>query len=232
MSSRHRRSRASETNTLNGIATVEQSSPALRADAARNRKRIIEAAADLFAARGFEVSTAEIARQAGVGEATIFRRFPQKEDLIDAVIELRMTESLEMIAEFVADPDPERGLERFFIELLERKMQDDQGYLEAIHDRCMTNPRFQPLRVKSLDLMAALLHRVQAAGIVRDDVRPTDLSFLLMATAGTMAMPVDGLRPDLWKRYARIILDGLRPEGATKLKPPAPPRKVLERPKG
>jgi AcrR family transcriptional regulator len=217
-------------NTIRGIATVEESLPALRADAARNRARIIEAAAEVFAEQGLDASTAEIARRAGVGEATVFRRFPQKEDLIDAVLEQRMSESLELMAEFVADPDPERGVERFFLEMLERKMQDDQGYVEALHDRCMTNPRFHSIRVKTLDLMAALLRRAQDAGVVREDVQPTDLPMLLMAVAGTMTMPTAGLRPDMWKRYARIILDGLRPEGATKLKPAAPARKLLEQP--
>jgi hypothetical protein len=141
-----------------------------------------------------------------------------------------MSESIEAIAEFAADPDPARGLERLFLEMLEDKMQHDQGYLEALHDRCMTSPRFEPLRAKTLDLMGALLRRAQEVGAVRDDVQPQDLSFLLMATASTMKMPFPGLRPDLWKRYARVILDGLRPEGARKLRPAAPPRRLIQRP--
>jgi hypothetical protein len=112
--------------------------------------------------------------------------------------------------------------------MLESKLQDDQGYLEAMHDRCMTNPRFQPLRARWLELAGLLVKRAKEAGALREDVQAQDLGFLLMATAATIHAPVDGVRPDLWKRYARVILDGLRPEGASQLRPGAPPRRVIE----
>jgi hypothetical protein len=75
-----------------------------------------------------------------------------------------------------------------------------------------------------------LVRRAKEAGVLREDVQAQDLGFLLMATAATMQTPVKGVRPDLWKRYARVILDGLRPQGASQLRPGAPPRKVIERP--
>jgi AcrR family transcriptional regulator len=122
------------------VAVSRHSPAALRADAARNRERIIAAAAEVFAERGLDASTAEVAQRAGVGEATLFRRFPHKLDLVDAILEAKMSESIEMIADCAADPDPARGLRRFLVDFLETKMQHDQGYLEAMHDRCMTNP--------------------------------------------------------------------------------------------
>ena len=64
--------------------------------------------------------------------------------------------------------------------------------------------------------------------MVRADLQPQDLNFLLMAAAASLTAPVPGLREDLWKRYTRVILDGLRPDGASKLSPAAPPRKLLE----
>jgi AcrR family transcriptional regulator len=205
---------------------------ALRADAARNRARIVAAAAEVLAERGLDASTAEIAQRAGVGEATLYRRFPHKQDLVDAILEAKMSESNDLIAECAADPDPARGLRRFFVDLLEKKMQDDLGYLEAMHDRCMTNPRFKPLRMRWLELVGVLARRAKEAGVLRDDVQPQDLGFLLTAVAGTMHAPVQGVRDDLWKRYAGIILDGLRPEGASPLRPGAPPRKLIENPGG
>jgi hypothetical protein len=66
--------------------------------------------------------------------------------------------------------------------------------------------------------------------VVRDDIQPQDLGFLLAAIVATMQSPWPGVRPDLWKRYARVILDGLRPEGASQLRPGAPPRKLIEQP--
>jgi AcrR family transcriptional regulator len=205
---------------------------ALRADAARNRARIVAAAAEVLAERGLDASTAEIAQRAGVGEATLYRRFPHKQDLVDAILEAKMSESNDLIAECAADPDPARGLRRFFVDLLEKKMQDDLGYLEAMHDRCMTNPRFKPLRMRWLELVGVLARRAKEAGVLRNDVQPQDLGFLLTAVAGTMHAPVQGVRDDLWKRYAGIILDGLRPEGASPLRTGAPPRKLIENPGG
>ncbi len=218
--------------TLSGIATVEESSvaPALRADAARNRDRILEAAAEVFAERGLDVSTSEIAQAAGVGEATLFRRFSTKEDLVDAILESKMRGSIDAMAGFAADPDPARGLERFFTETIAKKLQVDQGFFEAAGNRCMTNPAFEPLRAKSLDLLGVILKRAQEAGVARTDLQPQDLSFLLMAAAATLRNPLPGLNQDLWKRYTQVILDGIRPEGATKLRPAAPPRRLMVQP--
>lgn len=218
---------------LDGIATVEQPVPppaALRKDAARNRARIVEAAEQVFAESGLEASTAEIAERAGVGEGTLFRRFPTKDDLIDAVLERKMNESLELISEIAAEPDPARGIERFFFEMIGHKLQADQGFFDASGNRCLREERFAAIRKRWLELAAVILRRAQEAGAVRTDVQPQDLTFLLMAAASTLHSMLPGLREDLWKRYARVILDGLRPEGATKLSPPAPARKLVERP--
>jgi AcrR family transcriptional regulator len=228
------RSPAHGGDKLSDIATLDETTPApaLRADAARNRELIVNAAAELFAEKGLEVSTAEIAARAGVGEATLFRRFPAKQDLVDAVLEHKMRGSIEAMAEFAADPDPARGIERFFVETIGKKLESDIGFLESAGRRCMTNPEFCELRRRSLELMGVILKRAQEAGAVRDDIQPQDLSFLLMSAAASLNAPMPGLREDLWKRYTRVLLDGLRPECASKLSPPAPPRKLLIHPEG
>jgi AcrR family transcriptional regulator len=208
------------------MAVAEQQ--ALRADAARNRERIVTAAAEVFAESGLDAATAEIAHRAGVGEATLFRRFPTKLDLVDAVLEQKMQDSIDLMSEYAEDPDPSRGIERMFTEMIVSKMQSDQGFLEAAGERCLTEPRFAELRAKSVDVMAVILKRAQEAGAVRADLQPQDLTFLLMAAASSLRSPVPGVREDLWKRYTRVILDGMRPEGAHKLSPPAPPRKLIE----
>ena len=77
-------------HTIGDMATTEATARELRADAQRNRERIIAAAIEVFAERGLEASTAEIAQRAGVGEATLFRRFPSKDDLIQAIVETQM----------------------------------------------------------------------------------------------------------------------------------------------
>ena len=199
-----------------------QSPPSvLRADAARNRERIIAAAAAVFAERGLDAATAEIAHRAGVGEATLFRRFPTKDDLIDAIIETRM-EELAALADTAADhPDPAASLERFMQDLV-KQFSRDKGFFEAAGERCMNDPRFQPLRERAETAVGRLLKRAQDAGAVRRDLSPSDISFLAGSAMYAMEVSKPGLRDDLWKRYLRVILDGMKPEGASKLRPGAP----------
>jgi AcrR family transcriptional regulator len=199
-----------------------QSPPSeLRADAARNRERIIHAAAAVFAERGLEAATAEIAHRAGVGEATLFRRFPTKDDLIDAIIDTRM-EELQALADGAADdPDPAAALERFMQDLVKR-FSRDRGFFEAAGERCINDPKFQSQRERGLAAVGRLLKRAQEAGAVRTDLSPSDISFLAGSAMYAMEVAKPGLREDLWKRYLRVILDGMKPEGASKLRPGAP----------
>ena len=152
-----------------------QSPPsALRADAARNRERIIAAAATVFAERGLDAATAEIAQRAGVGEATLFRRFPTKDDLIDAIIETRM-EEVAVLADAAADhPDPAVALERFMADLV-KQFSRDKGFFEAAGERCMSDPRFRSQRERALEAAGRLLRRAQEAGAVRTDLSPSYL---------------------------------------------------------
>ena len=202
---------------------------ALRADAARNRARIVSAAAEVFAERGLDASTAEIAERAGVGEATVYRRFPSKEDLIAAIIATQMEETLEVAAACLEESDPWRGIERFLFEIGERA-NVDQGLSDSAKESCVASAELAPLRKRLLDLCAELVRRGQRAGLVRKDVSGQDLIFLIAATGSLGQLPFPGLRDDLWKRYLGLLLDGLRPEGATKLRPGAPARRLIESP--
>ena len=199
-----------------------QSPPsALRADAARNRELIIAAAAAVFAERGLDAATAEIAHRAGVGEATLFRRFPTKDDLIDAIIETRM-EELAVLADAAADAaDPATALERFMQDLV-KQFSRDKGFFEAAGERCMNDPKFQAQRERGMEAVGRLLRRAQDAGAVRTDLSPADISFLAGSAMYAMEVRKPGLRDDLWKRYLRVILDGMKPDGASKLRPGAP----------
>jgi AcrR family transcriptional regulator len=199
-----------------------QSPPSvLRADAARNRERIIAAAAAVFAERGLDAATAEIAHRAGVGEATLFRRFPAKDDLIDAIIETRMGEVVALADAAASDSDPAGALERFMQDLV-KQFSRDKGFFEAAGERCVTDARFQPLRERAEEAVGRLLKRAQDAGAVRRDLSPTDISILAGSAMYAMEVSKPGLREDLWKRYLRVILDGMKPEGASKLRPGAP----------
>jgi len=210
------------------VATIDKVF-ALRADAARNRALIVTAATEVFAERGLEASTAEIAERAGVGEATLFRRFPTKDDLIAAIVATKMEESVAIGTECLGEQDPWRGLERFLYEMAERSIRD-RGVSDAVKERCVASVQLEPQRKRMLDVCTELVRRAQQAGAVRADVSGQDLVFLLAATGSLGGLPFPGLREDLWKRYLGLLLDGLRPEGATKLRPGAPARRLIESP--
>jgi AcrR family transcriptional regulator len=214
--------------TLPAMATLE-TSPTLRADAARNRERIVAAAIEVFAERGLEASTAEIAARAGVGEATLFRRFPTKDDLITAIVAVMLEDAATVATSCLADDDPWRGVERFLYEMAERASVD-HGITDANKERCMASPALAAERGRVLDLTSQIVRRAQKAGVVRDDIAGQDLMFLMGAVASISELPFPGLRDDLWKRYLGIVLDGLRPEGTSRLRPGAPPRKLIEFP--
>jgi AcrR family transcriptional regulator len=214
-------------HSLHTIASTQESPPALRADAARNRLRILAAASAVFAERGLDASTAEIARRAGVGEATLFRRFPSKEDLVVAILAEHMDGVIATAEACLAEPDPWRAVERFCEAIVEQQVHD-HGALDAVKDKCMTRPVLAGRRKRIMELMSRLVRRAQEAGVVREDITAPDLAMLTAAAGSVSGIAFPGLRADLWRRYLGVILDGLRPEGATKLRPPPPPRRVFE----
>ena len=94
----------------------------------------------------------------------------------------------------------------------------------------MASPALAAERGRIIDLTSQLVRRAQAAGALREDIAGQDLMFLMSAVASISEAPFPGLRPDLWKRYLGIVVDGLRPDGASKLRPAAPPRRLIEHP--
>jgi AcrR family transcriptional regulator len=216
-------------HTIEDVATTEARARELRADAQRNRERIIAAAVDVFAERGLEASTAEIAQRAGVGEATLFRRFPSKDDLIIAIVESQMGAAVEMANDCLTDEDPGAGLERFVTWMVERSVAD-RGVMDAAKNHCMMRGELQQMRSSVIAGMSALVKRAQKAGAVRDDLTGQDLGILAHSVAATAEMPFPGVRQDIWKRYLGVLLDGLRPDGATKLRPGPPPKRAFESP--
>jgi AcrR family transcriptional regulator len=214
-------------HSLPTIATTEETSPALRADAARNRRLILAAAGDVFAERGLEASTAEIARRAGVGEATLFRRFPTKTDLVIAIVGEQMDGMIALARECLDEPDPWTAIERFLHAIVEQQASD-RGAYDALKEECMASPALAARRRRIMELLTRLLKRAQDAGVVREDITAPDLGMLAHAAGAVAGVAFPGLRDDLWRRYLGVILDGMRPDGATKLRPGPPPRKLFE----
>jgi len=169
----------------------------LRADARRNLERVLDAAAEVFAASGPAASVDEIARRAGVGHATVFRRFPTKEALMLAVVERRIGEIRALATEALARDDAGEAFFDFVWRVAELNMSTP-----GLH-RCVVQLGGKP-GADELDRLAGrIVSRAQRAGAVRRDVRPADVSGLVRAAL--LAAPAGQ-----WRRHLGVVLDGLR----------------------
>ncbi|HEY8778007.1 MAG TPA: helix-turn-helix domain-containing protein [Gaiellaceae bacterium] len=192
----------------------------LRADAQRNLERILEAARAVFAEEGLEASVADVAHRAGVGTATIFRRFPTKDDLVAAMLE-RELETVVARAQAAAETkDPAAALAEFFSAAVETFVED-RCFCEASGGDLFERPRMQELLGELIAALDQLLGRARAAGAIRRDVVAEDIGFLINAI-GLGGVRLEHTAPGAWRRYVEIVLAGLAPHGGRKLahKPP------------
>lgn len=198
----------------------------MRADARRNRERVLAAASEAFAEEGFEVGVAEIARRAGVGTGTLFRHFPTKLDLEVAVVLERSQGMRDVLAAALAEPDPWRG----FAQMMESSVEMtscDRCIGQAVSEEMLADPRLSSLRDDMLEGIETLLERGRSAGVIRRDVAAQDVPVLSAAIGATMER-YSRTQPDLWRRYLGVVLDGLRADGAAPLSPGPPDAAVLD----
>jgi AcrR family transcriptional regulator len=184
----------------------------LRRDASRNRERLLAAARELFAARGLEVTMDEIARHAGVGVGTAYRRFANRDEVIGALFEDRMLAYAELAEEALAQADPWEALVGF----LERSLAmqaADRGLKELLLTHGDALDRVTRVRARVMPMLEQVLRRAQQAGALRPDVSVGDLPMLslMLGHVVDFAGPAE---PELWRRYLALLLDGLRSEGA------------------
>jgi AcrR family transcriptional regulator len=151
---------------------------ALRADAERNRRRLLDAAQALFRERGLEVGVAEIAQVAGVGRGTLFRNFPTKQDLIAAIVIERMREATEYGRKLLDAQDPGEALFGFLEEVVGRQ-QLDRCLFDAVGDTFLANQDIRAAHAEIVGGLEELLTRAKQAGAVRSDVGAMDVLMLL-----------------------------------------------------
>jgi len=193
----------------------------LRRDAERNRQRILTAASEVFTERGLEASLDEVARHAGVGVGTVYRRFQTKEDLVEALFVDRIEEVAALAEAAAQDPDPWSGLVRF-MEQAASLLAGDVGLRQIMMFATYGGDKVWYARQRNAPLVTRLVERAQAAGQLRPDLRPTDIPFIVfvLTDAAQFARRVS---PEIWRRYLTLVLDGLRPEreGVSPLPVPA-----------
>jgi AcrR family transcriptional regulator len=193
----------------------------LRADAERNRQRLLDAARDVFAARGLDVTLDEIARHAGVGTGTAYRRFPNKDALIEALMVDRIGELAAIAEGCLEEPDPWLGLTGY-IERALALQAADRGLKEVLFSSGRGREQVAAARQRLAPVVAQLVRRAVDAGVVRSDLAVTDVP-LINFMLNTLVDFGREVEPELYRRYLAIVLDGLRPrrDGVAPL--PVPP---------
>ncbi|MEV4009042.1 helix-turn-helix domain-containing protein [Nonomuraea angiospora] len=189
----------------------------LRADAARNVERILRAARAAFTDDGPDVSLEQIARRAGVGPRTLYRHFPNKDDLVRAIFDQHVAEHLTpAIERALDDEDPLHGLTT----LIETAMTIVASEMSTLAAARNTDSLTSDLSATFHEALTLLARRAQRARLLRADLVPEDLP-RIMAMVHSVLWSMDP-ETEGWRRYLGFILDGLSPAVAT-VQPPAAP---------
>ena len=208
------------------MAPQKQTDRVLRKDAERNRERLMDAAREVFQEHGVEAPLEEIARRAGVGIGTLYRRFPTRESLIDAIFEAKADEYVRASEEGLASESAWEGFRRF-LERICRMQAEDRGFADVLTATFPMAPAVEDRRAKAMTNIAELIRRAQQEETLRADFVLGDIVWILIAN-GSFLQATREIAPDAWKRYLALILDALRAESASELPPPAQEDEIKE----
>jgi AcrR family transcriptional regulator len=179
----------------------------LRKDAARNRQRILAAAAEVFAQRGLDVSLDDIARHAGLGVGTVYRRFPTKDLLIEALFEEHLETVLAMAERAAKAENPWEGFVNALTEVCAMHASN-RGLREIMMSSVYGQGCAERARSRITPTVENAIRRAQEAGYLRPDIRPTDIMMIEFMIGGVAYYTRHV--PDAWRRYLDMLVDGLR----------------------
>lgn len=196
---------------MTDIEPIAASRP-LRKDAARNRELLIDAAREVFAERGLDATLDDVAHHAGLGVGTAYRHFPNKYELLFALMDQMIEQFVTSAEQALAVEDPWQGLVVFLDEALVSQVNNRglRQVLMGVHDQ----DRFDEIRDRLSGILGQLLDRAKRGGAVRADIEPTDIGWLITMLC-TVADVAGDTAPDLWRRYLALCMEGLKPGGTT-----------------
>lgn len=180
----------------------------LRRDAERNRLLILRAARVVFAQRGLEATLDEVAREAGLGVGTVYRRFPNREALIEALFDDGIDEIVRIVEEAEAEPRAWDGLRHFMTSVLQLQTAD-RGLRDVLLSQRSPDPEHDVLRDHLKPPLERLVRRAQQEGDLREDLTATDVGVLEVAVLGAAEFTAVAA-PGAWQRFLAIVLDGMR----------------------
>lgn len=178
----------------------------LRADAARNRDKLLAAAAQLFGERGLDAPLEHIAKAAGVSIGTLYAHFPTREAFVDAIFPARLAVLDEIGAAALADEDPWRGFVSF-VERLVALQAEDRGLNDAIAQRLPMATEVEQTCQRGFGYAIEIVERAKASGRLRADFEPADLATLTWAMSQVIR---ESTEPEIWRRFLAFFIDGLR----------------------
>jgi AcrR family transcriptional regulator len=196
--------------------------PTLRADAERNRDRLVAAAREVFAEQGLHAPIEEVARRAGVGIATLYRRFPTRADLVAGAFESKMAAYADAVTVALAEPDPWNGFCDYVVAVCAMQAAD-RGFADVLTLTFPTHRRFEKERARAYEGFAELVARAKATGKLRADFVPEDLIVMLMANAGVVNATGDAA-PHTWERFVAYMIQAFATGPAGALPHPPTPR--------
>ena len=191
----------------------------LRRDAERNRVRILEAAREVFAEQGVHAPIEEVARRAGVGVATLYRRFPTRPELVACAFQAKMQAYADATQAALDSPDPWEGFCGYVEQICAMQAQD-HGFTDVLTMTFPMSPDIEELRDQVFHDFVELSQRAKAIGRLRTDFVAEDMPLILMANAGVVTA-TGSAAPHAWKRLVALLLQALEAPGAGPL--PAPP---------
>ncbi|MET7568352.1 TetR/AcrR family transcriptional regulator [Streptomyces sp. NPDC005492] len=180
----------------------------LRRDAALNREKILRAAREVFGQHGLGVTLDDVARHAGVGVGTVYRRFPDKETLVRALFEQDLGLRQESAERALAHPDPWQGFVDFLMEMA-ADLAENRGLNEVIMLGSHSSEPMETVRGGMLPFLEALISRAQESGDLRAEITPSDIPVIVQMLSAASQF-TQGKRPDVWRRYFEIFLNGIR----------------------
>lgn len=193
---------------LDKVRYMSAELPQLRADARDNRERILAAARSLFAEQGLGVGMREIAREAGVGPATLYRRFPTKQAVIDEAFAVELRACRQIVVDGCRDTDPWRGFTSVVRGLVALNVQN-RGFVDAFTSAKSADSPLAAHRRELLSMLEGLARRAQRGADLRSDFVIDDLVLVLIAGRGLTALAA-GRREPAAQRLAALMLDAFR----------------------
>jgi AcrR family transcriptional regulator len=186
----------------------------LRRDAQRNRERILAAARQLFAERGIDATLDDVADRAGVGVGTVYRRYPNKDALLDELFHEGITGFVTLAEESLANPDPWQALIGF-IERIEEGFAANRALEQLVMHSTRGRERSAHARDQMMAPLAVLVERAKADEKLRPDFEAADIAMIHTMLSAVVRQTQD-VSPDLWRRYLGFIVDGLAGERSTR----------------